>query len=223
MELKNKIRIAVDGPAGAGKSTVAKEIAKELNIDYIDTGAMYRAIALKLIRTGTDYKDDEALARMLETTDVDFGDGKTYLDGEDVSGLIRTPEISALASPSSASPLIREKLVSLQRAMGSRKSVIMDGRDIGTNVFTDAEFKFYLTASSEERAKRRTLELKEKGQDADFETVKAEIEKRDWQDMHRELNPLCKADDAIEIDSSFMNIEETVAVMLEVIRNKYQN
>lgn len=223
MEAKNKIRIAVDGPAGAGKSTVAKEIAKELNIDYIDTGAMYRAIALKLIRTGTDYRDDEALAKMLETTDVDFGEGKTYLDGEDVSGLIRTPEISALASPSSAAPLIREKLVSLQRAMGSRKSVIMDGRDIGTNVFTDAEFKFYLTASSEERAKRRTLELREKGEDADFETVKAEIEKRDWQDMHRELNPLCRADDAIEIDSSFMNIEETVSAMLEIIRNKYQN
>ena len=215
---RNNIRIAVDGPAGAGKSTVAKEVAKALGIDYIDTGAMYRAIALKLIRTGTDYNDTEALAKMLETTDVDFDGGRTYLDGEDVSDLIRTPEISALASPSSAVPAIREKLVSLQRGMGERKSVIMDGRDIGTNVFTDAEFKFYLTASSEERARRRTLELKEKGQDADFETVKAEIEKRDFQDMNRPLNPLCKAEDAIEIDSSHMDIDQVVKAMLDVIK-----
>lgn len=216
--MENRIRIAVDGPAGAGKSTIAKEVAKELNIDYIDTGAMYRAIAVKLIRTGTDYNDAEALAKMLEATDVDFSAGKTYLDGEDISGIIRTPEVSALASPSSAIPAIRYKLTDLQQAMGERKSVIMDGRDIGTVVFPDAEFKFYLVADPDIRAKRRTLELQEKGEAADFETVKADMMQRDLQDSTRSFRPLKKADDAIEIDTSNMSIEEVTKSLLDVIR-----
>lgn len=216
--MTNRIRIAVDGPAGAGKSTIAKAVAKELNIDYIDTGAMYRAIAVKLIRTGTDYNDPEGLAKMLETTDVDFASGKTYLDGEDISGIIRTPEVSALASPSSAIPAIRYKLTDLQQAMGERKSVIMDGRDIGTVVFPDAEFKFFLIADPDVRAMRRTLELREKGEDADFETVKADMMQRDKQDSTRAFRPLKKADDAIEVDTTNMSIEEVTKTILDVIK-----
>ena len=218
--MKDIFRIAVDGPAGAGKSTVAKLVAKQLGIDYIDTGAMYRAVALKLARTGTDYKDAEALAAMLAETDVDFAGGHVHLDGEDVEGLIRTPEISALASSSSAVLAIREKLVALQRGMGQKKSVIMDGRDIGTNVFTDAEYKFYITASPHVRALRRTLELEQKGQKADLAQVEADIIARDYNDSHREHNPLKKADDAVEIDTSDMTIDEVVAAMLTVVRGK---
>ena len=218
--MKDIIRIAVDGPAGAGKSTVAKLVAKELGIDYIDTGAMYRAVALKLSRTGTDYNDAEALAAMLAGTDVDFSGGHVQLDGEDVEGLIRTPEISALASSSSAVLAIREKLVALQRAMGRKKSVIMDGRDIGTNVFTDAEYKFYITASPHVRALRRALELEQKGQKVDIDQVEADIIRRDYNDSHREHNPLRKADDAVEIDTSDMTIGDVVRAMLETIRTE---
>jgi len=212
------IRIAVDGPAGAGKSTIAKAIAEKLGIDYIDTGAMYRAIALKLIRTGVDYKDPAALEKLLSSTDVDFANGKTFLDGEDISGLIRTPEVSAVASPSSAIPAIRYKLTDLQQAMGKRKSIIMDGRDIGTVVFPDAEFKFFLTASPDIRARRRTDEMLAKGEAADFETVKADMIQRDKQDSEREFRPLKKADDAIEIDSSNMGIDEVVSFVLGIVQ-----
>ena len=158
--MRVKTIVAIDGPAGAGKSTIAKLLAKRIGADYIDTGAMYRAVALKLIRTGTDYRDGEALQAMLDAMDVDFSEGHTILDGEDVSGLIRTPEISALASPSSGVPAIRYKLTALQQAMGKRKSIVMDGRDIGTVVFPDADFKFFLTASADERARRRTEEMR---------------------------------------------------------------
>ena len=212
------MRIAIDGPAGAGKSTLAKGIAAKLNIDYIDTGAMYRAIALKLIRTGTDYNDADALAKMLESTDVDFSGGKIYLDGEDVSGLIRTPEISALASPSSAVPAIRYKLTALQQAMGERKSLVMDGRDIGTVVFPDAEYKFFIVASDDERAKRRYAELLEKGENVNLETVKADMQKRDLQDSTRKFRPLKKAEDAIEINNSGNTIEETLDMVLAYIK-----
>ena len=144
--MRTKTIVAIDGPAGAGTSTIAKRLAQRIGADYIDTGAMYRAVALKLLRTGTDYNDPEALQTMLDAMDVDFSQGKTILDGEDVSGLIRTPEISALASPSSGVPAVRYKLTALQQAMGKRKSIVMDGRDIGTVVFPDADFKFFLTA-----------------------------------------------------------------------------
>jgi cytidylate kinase len=215
--MRTKTIVAIDGPAGAGKSTIAKRLAARIGADYIDTGAMYRAVALKLLRTGTDYKDPEALQNMLDAMDVDFSEGRTILDGEDVSGLIRTPEISALASPSSGVPAIRYKLTALQQAMGKRKSIVMDGRDIGTVVFPDADFKFFLTASADERARRRTEEMRAKGEPADFETIRADIIQRDYQDSHREFRPLRKADGAVEIDSTDMSIESVVDTMMAFI------
>ena len=198
------IRIAIDGPSGAGKSTIAKAVAKKLGFDYIDTGAMYRAVGYKMTRDGIAADDTEKLKEMLQHTEIDFSNGVISLDGEDVSGKIRTPEMSTAASMCSAIPMVREKLVEEQRAMGRKKSVVMDGRDIGTNVFTDAQFKFFLTATAEERAKRRCLELKEKGEDVNFEDTLKDIEQRDYNDSHRALNPLRKADDAIEVDTTSM-------------------
>ncbi|MBQ2147314.1 MAG: (d)CMP kinase [Firmicutes bacterium] len=215
--MRTKTIVAIDGPAGAGKSTIAKRLAQRIGADYIDTGAMYRAVALKLLRTGTDYNDPEALQTMLDAMDVDFSQGKTILDGEDVSGLIRTPEISALASPSSGVPAVRYKLTALQQAMGQRKSIVMDGRDIGTVVFPDADFKFFLTASADERARRRTEEMRAKGQEADFETIRADIIQRDYQDSHRAFRPLQKAEDAVEIDSTDMSIDSVVDTMMAFI------
>lgn len=212
------IRIAIDGPAGAGKSTIAKRLASDLGIDYVDTGAMYRAIALKLIRTGTDYNDADALAAMLALTDVDLDGSMVLLDGEDVSGLIRTPEVSAMASESSAVLAVREKLVALQKAMAARKSLVMDGRDIGTNVIPDAEYKIFLTASPLVRARRRALELEAKGLEVDFDKLVAEINERDYRDSHREHNPLKKADDAVEVDTSDMTIDEVVAHIKSLLR-----
>ena len=204
------IRIAIDGPAGAGKSTMAKLLAKELGIDYIDTGAMYRAIALKLFRTGTDYEDPDALKQVLDSTDVDYYGGSVYLDGENVDGFIRTPEVSELASASSAKLEVREKLVALQKAMGQKRSLVMDGRDIGTNVLTDAEYKFYLDASVSVRAKRRALEMEAKGQTVDISEVEADIASRDYRDMHREHNPLKQAEDAVYVDTSELSIPEVI-------------
>ena len=215
--MRIKTIVAIDGPAGAGKSTIAKRLAQRIGADYIDTGAMYRAVALKLLRTGTDYNDPEALQAMLDGMDVDFSQGRTILDGEDVSGLIRTPEISALASPSSGVPAVRYKLTALQQAMGKRKSIVMDGRDIGTVVFPDADFKFFLTASADERARRRTEEMRAKGQEADFETIRADIIQRDYQDSHRAFRPLQKAEDAVEIDSTDMSIDSVVETMMAFI------
>ena len=153
--MTNIYRVAIDGPSGAGKSTIAKAVAKELNIDYIDTGAMYRAVGYKMSQEGVAAEDEEAIKKMLEDTDIDFVNGDILLDGVVVNDEIRTPEISMMASACSAVPAVREKLVEIQRAMGRRKSVVMDGRDIGTNVLKDAEYKIYLTASAEERADRR--------------------------------------------------------------------
>jgi len=212
------IRIAIDGPAGAGKSTMAKLLAKELEIDYIDTGAMYRAIALKLLRSGTDYEDAEALRAVLDTTDVDYAGGSVFLDGECVDGFIRTPEVSEVASASSAKLEVREKLVALQKAMGQRKSLVMDGRDIGTNVLTDAEYKFYLDASVKVRAKRRALEMEAKGQKVDLAEVEADIASRDYRDMHREHNPLKQAEDAVYVDTSDLTIPEVIDLLKSYIR-----
>lgn len=213
------IRIAVDGPGGAGKSTIAKKIAKEMNIDYIDTGAMYRATGLKIIRTGIDMNNEEELVKMLADTEIDFSAGKTILDGEDISGLIRTEEVSKMASACSALGPVREKLVELQKKMAASKSVIMDGRDIGTNVIKDAELKIFLTATAEERAKRRYEELIAKGQEADYEKVLEDINQRDYNDTHRKLNPLAKADDAIELDTTHMTIDEVTAYIIEKANN----
>ncbi len=217
MESTDRIRIAIDGPAGAGKSTAAKRLARELEIDYVDTGAMYRAIALKLIRQGVDYRDPEALERLLSDTDVDFCEGHILLDREIVDADIRTPAVSQLASASSAVLAIREKLVALQRAMADKKSVVMDGRDIGTNVLAGAEYKFFLTASAKVRALRRALEMEQRGETADLDAVEADIVARDRQDSTRKHNPLAKAADAVEIDSSARSIGEVVDLMLSHI------
>ena len=202
--------IAIDGPSAAGKSTIAKLLAKKLGIDYIDTGAMYRAVALKVIRSGIDADDDEALTALLGKTDIDLDGSKVLLDGEDVSGLIRTGELSMAASRISAIPVVRTKLVALQRGIGARKSVVMDGRDIGSNVFPDADFKFFITATPEVRASRRLIELLEKGEEVSFGAVLADIQKRDNDDTNRPLNPLVQTDDAILVETDELSIEEVL-------------
>ena len=212
------IRIAIDGPGGAGKSTIAKQVARALDIDYIDTGAMYRAVGYKLIRDNVDMYDEDALLAMLEATDIDFSGAKTILDGEDISDRIRTQEISRKASECSALAPVRAKLVELQKKMGSTKSVIMDGRDIGTVVLKDAELKIYLTASAEERAERRYKELLLKGGDISYEKVLADMQERDYNDMHREITPLRKADDAIELDTTGMSIDEVTEYILRKVK-----
>ena len=208
--MKEIFKIAIDGPSGAGKSTIAKAVAKRLGIDYIDTGAMYRAIGLKMTRLNLPMEESEALQQMLEETDIDFHAGDVILDDVVVNDLIRTPEMSMAASACSALGMVRAKLVELQRKMGQKKSVIMDGRDICEVVLPDAEYKYYLTATAEERARRRTAELIEKGQQVNFEQVLADIQQRDYNDMNRAITPLKKADDAVEIDSTDMSIEEVV-------------
>ena len=216
--MKEVFRVAIDGPSGAGKSTIAKSVAKKLNIDYIDTGAMYRAVGYKMDREGIPFEECDQLKAMLDATDIDFVSGDIILDGEIVNSLIRTSEVSQLASKCSALPMVREKLVEIQRGMGARKSVIMDGRDICTNVLKDAEYKFFLTASAEERAERRHKELIEKGEETTFEEVLRDIENRDHNDMTRALNPLRKAEDATEIDSTGMNIEQVTEAILKEIK-----
>lgn len=208
--MKEIFKIAIDGPSGAGKSTIAKAVARRLGIDYIDTGAMYRAIGLKMTRLGLVMEENRELQSMLDETDIDFHAGDVILDGVIVNDLIRTPEMSMAASACSALGMVRAKLVELQRGMGKKKSVIMDGRDICSVVLPDAEYKYYLTASAEERARRRTAELMEKGQKVDFAQVLADIQQRDYNDMNRAITPLKKAEDAVEIDSTDMSIEEVV-------------
>lgn len=216
--MKDIFRIAIDGPSGAGKSTIAKAVASGLGIDYIDTGAMYRAVGYKMNREGVPFEECDELRTMLDSTDIDFVKGNIILDGETVNTLIRTPEVSMLASKCSALPMVREKLVDIQRGMGTRKSVIMDGRDIGTNVLKDAEYKIFLTASAEERARRRFLELQEKGTPQEYDAVLEDIKQRDHNDMTRELNPLAKADDAIELNTDGLGIDEVVQAVLDMIR-----
>lgn len=211
-------RVAIDGPSGAGKSTIAKAVAKKLGIDYIDTGAMYRAVGYKVKQEGVDVEDTAALQAMLDSTDIDFVKGDIILDGQIVNDVIRTSEMSQMASKCSAIPAVREKLVEIQRGMGSRKSVIMDGRDIGTNVLKDAEYKIFLTASAEERAQRRHKELLEKGEAITFEEVLRDIEQRDHNDMTRKLNPLRKADDAVEVDTTGLRIDQVIEAVLKEIK-----
>lgn len=213
------IRVAIDGPSGAGKSTIAKAVAKKMGIDYIDTGAMYRAVGYKTKISGVNYEDSVAMQAMLEHTDIDFSDGNIILDGKIVNDEIRTNEMSMMASKVSALPAVREKLVELQRKMGQTKSIIMDGRDIGTNVLTDAEFKFFMTASAEERADRRYKELIEKGQQVQYDQILEDIKQRDHNDMTRALNPLRKAEDAIELDTTGMSIDDvTESILREVTK-----
>ena len=208
--MRDIFKIAIDGPSGVGKSTIAKAVARRLSIDYIDTGSMYRAIGLKMTRQGLPMEESPLLQQMLDETDIDFCSGDVILDGEVVNDQIRTPEMSMAASACSALGMVRAKLVQLQRGMGQKKSVIMDGRDICEVVLPDAEYKYYLTASAEERARRRTLELQEKGQQVSFQQVLEDIQQRDYNDMNRAITPLRKAEDAVEIDSTSMTIDDVV-------------
>lgn len=204
------LRIAIDGPGGAGKSTIAKLVGDKLGLEYIDTGAMYRAVGLKLNRKGIKPDDLISISNVLEETTIDFVNGKIILDGDDVSDIIRTQEISKFASIYSQIPEVRSKLVDIQRRIAAGKSVIMDGRDIGTNVLTDAELKVFLTADSMVRARRRYDELRSKGVNANLDDIHEEIKDRDYQDMNRKLNPLAQAEDAIRLDTSDMTIDEVV-------------
>ncbi len=216
--MKEIFRIAIDGPSGAGKSTVAKAVAKELNIEYIDTGAMYRALGLKILNCGISMEDEEGIRKLLAETEIDFVNGDILLDGQVVSHLIRTPEVSMAASACSAYPFVREKLVKAQQLMGESKSVVMDGRDIGTAVFPRAEYKYFITASDEERAKRRYDELIQKGEEVTFQQVLADIRQRDHNDSTRAASPLRKAEDACELDTTNMTVLEVTKYICDNIR-----
>ena len=216
--------IAVDGPAGAGKSTIAKRIAKQLGCIYVDTGAMYRAMALFLLRNGVRADDGEAISGKCQEADISIryenGEQVVLLNGENVNGLIRTEEVGNMAAASSPNPAVRKKLVSLQQKLAKTSDVIMDGRDIGTCVLPDATVKIYLTASSRVRAMRRYEELTAKGVACDFETIEADIVKRDHQDMTRENSPLKQAEDAILVDSSNLDIDGVVSEIVRICREK---
>ncbi|WP_346684416.1 (d)CMP kinase [Anaerostipes butyraticus] len=211
--------IAIDGPAGAGKSTIAKTIAKKLEFIYVDTGAMYRAMALYFIRNGIDPSDENAINAACADVHVGIayenGAQQVLLNGENVTGLIRTEEVGNMASKTSAYPTVRATLLDLQRDLAKKADILMDGRDIGTNVLPDADLKIYLTASSEIRARRRYDELIEKGEKADLAQIEKDIIIRDKQDMERKIAPLKKAEDAVLVDSSDMTIEEVVECILE--------
>ncbi len=219
------INIAIDGPAGAGKSTVARAVAKKLGILYLDTGAMYRAMALKAMREGIDPNDKEQVLPLLECTEIYAknigGTQHTYLDGEDVSGLIRTPEISRGASDISAIPDVRVKLAQIQRNIAHTSDVVMDGREIGSYVIPECENKFYVTASVDERARRRLLELKEKGRDNGMtaEDMAKDIAERDYNDSHRAFAPLLRLPEAILIDTTDLTIDEAVNAVLKNLKN----
>ncbi len=216
------LNIAIDGPSGAGKSTIAKEIAKRLNIIYLDTGAMYRAIGLKAVRLGIDTEDVQGVTGILDSTQIEikYEDGVQiiYLDGEDVSTAIREHHISKAASNVSKIPAVRLKLVAMQREIAAKNNVVLDGRDITSYVLKDANNKFYLTATPEERAKRRYKELVEKGQNVDYETILADINDRDYNDTHRDFAPLTRTEDSVFIDSTELTIEQAIEKILSYIK-----
>ena len=215
------INVAIDGPAGAGKSTIAKLIAKKMGYIYVDTGAMYRAMALYFIRNGIKAEDTQMVSEKCKDADISIayrdGEQVVLLDDENVNGLIRTEEVGNMASATSANKNVRQKLVELQKKLAANSDVVMDGRDIGTVVLPNADVKIYLTASSSVRAKRRYDELKVHGENPDLETIKKDIETRDYQDMNRDIAPLKQAEDAVFLDTSDMSISEVVD---EIIRLK---
>ncbi len=218
-----RISVAIDGPAGAGKSTIAKLLAKEFNLMYINTGSMYRAVTLKAMEKNISSKDIETLCSLTDSLDMHFYNDRLILNGEDVNDKITLPEISKNVSEFAAIPEIRERLVKLQRNMSEKYNVIMDGRDIGTVVLKDAAFKFFLTASPEERAKRRYDELMSKGIEVVYDDILKDIIRRDYIDSNREINPLRKAEDAIEIDTTGLTIDEVVQNMVTYMKDVLKN
>lgn len=216
--------IAIDGPAGAGKSTIAKMIAKELQFIYVDTGAMYRSMALYFLNNSIDIKNMDEIKKACLTADISIvyknGEQRVLLNGEDVSDFIRTEEVGNYASITSAIPEVRVQLVALQKKLALQNDVVMDGRDIGTCVLPDAELKIYLTASSATRANRRYLEYQKKGISADIVEIEKDIIQRDKQDMERKISPLKQADDAVLVDSSYMTIEEVVNKIIQLYKEK---
>lgn len=210
--------IAIDGPAGAGKSTIARKIAEQLGCVYVDTGAMYRAMAVYFNDAGIDPENEKEIIQQADGADISIvyeeGRQQVFLNGQNVTGRLREEKTGAVASVVSRYAPVRQKLVELQRRLAARENVVMDGRDIGTTVLPDAQIKVYLTASADVRARRRCDELREKGAPADFEQIKADIEARDYQDMHREHSPLVQAADAILVDSSDCSIDEVVDIIL---------
>ena len=214
-----EISIAIDGPAGAGKSTIAKMIGKKFNLMYINTGAMYRAVTLKAMDANILENNVHGLVKLVGSLEMHFVEDRLYVNNEDLTNMINMPNISNNVSKYAAVPEIREILVKLQKDIAKKFNVIMDGRDIGTVVLKEAPFKFYLTASSEERAKRRYEELMSKGIEVDYNTILNDIIKRDFIDTHREVNPLTKASDAVEIDSSNLDIDGVVNVIVSYINS----
>ena len=216
--------IAIDGPAGAGKSTIARRVAKELSFIYVDTGAMYRAMALYLLRKEVNRDDTEQIGNICQDAEISIeyqnGEQIVLLNGENVNSYLRTEEVGNMASVSSAVPRVREKLLSLQRKLAKDMSVVMDGRDIGTTILPDADVKIYLTASSLTRAKRRYLELQEKGTVCNLDDIQKDIEERDQRDMNREISPLRQAKDAVLVDSSNLTIQQVVDRILQIFRLK---
>lgn len=216
------LKIALDGPSGSGKSTIAKKLSKELDILYLDTGAMYRATALKALKLNVDTFDEKGVLSFINDLNLEIkyenGSQQTYLDGENVSDKIREPQVSMAASNISSLKCVRLKMVEMQRKIASSTSCVLDGRDIGSYVLPDADYKFYITASVEVRAQRRFKELTEKGFNVDFEALKKEIEQRDYNDSHRDFAPLVKAEDAIFIDTSEMDIDGVVNTVMSHIK-----
>lgn len=216
--------IAIDGPSGAGKSTLAKRLAKTLGYFYLDTGALYRALALKALRQGVDLTDDASMEKLARSTEIDLReiDGKlaVMLDGHDVAAEIRTPAVSQMASKASALKSVRSRLLELQRAIGRRGSLVAEGRDIGTVIFPQAEVKVFLDASTRERARRRFEELSAAGQSVDFDETLRELEERDNRDRERDLAPLCRAEDAVLIDSSSFDAEQVATMVLDLVKKK---
>lgn len=218
------INVAIDGPAGAGKSTIAKRVSKELGFIYVDTGALYRAVGLNALNLGKNTKSEEEVVSTLEGLNVSLrfvdGEQRVFLGEEDVSLAIRQNEVSMAASNVSAIPKVREFLFELQRSIAQNNNCIMDGRDIGTVVLPNAQIKIYLTASAEARADRRYKELVEKGQQVNYDEILREIELRDYQDTHREIAPLKKAEDAVLVDTTKLNLEESIEYVLNVIKER---
>ena len=214
--------VAIDGPAGAGKSTIAKLVAKEKGFIYVDTGAMYRALAIHFIKKGITPQETDKIIEACEDAEVSLqyenGVQQVYLNGENVTSFLRTEEVGNMASVSSAIGAVRTKLLSLQRNLAAEKDVVMDGRDIGTNILPNADVKIYLTASVETRAKRRYLELQEKGVACDLDEIAHDIAERDYRDMHRDIAPLKQAEDAVLVDSSDMSIDEVVCTIMDLCK-----